>query len=160
MTREEKIQEAIKGITEGIFPSIRRAAKFFEIPEATLRHRYNGTRKTRVDAHEEQQWLNAEEEESVVRYCLLVDDLGFPLTYDLCREIGEDLYRQSYEGDGVEFGEHWVGRFLKRHKELKGKMGKGISRQRSTGSNPEIICKFLEEVHRVVVEDKIPPSNM
>ena len=39
-------------------------------------------------------------------------------------------------------------------------MGEGISRQRSIGSNPELVSKFLVEVHRVVVEDKIPPTNM
>lgn len=160
MSREEKIQEALKGLKEGLFPSVRRAAKFFEIPETTLRNRYHGARKTRVEAHEEQQWLSTEEEESVVRHSLLVDDLGFPLTYGLCREIAEDLYQQSHKGEEVKFGEHWVGHFLKRHKELKGKVGKGISCQRSTGSNPAIMCKFLEEVHRVVVEENILPSNI
>jgi len=41
MPIEEKIQGAVKGIMEGIFLSIRRAAPFFEISESTWRHRYN-----------------------------------------------------------------------------------------------------------------------
>ena len=92
MPSEEKIQEAIKGIKEGTFPSIRRAALFFEIPESTLRRRYNGMKKTRIEGHVAQQLLTVEEEASVVRYCLLVDDLGFPLSYDMAQEIAEDLY--------------------------------------------------------------------
>ena len=60
----------------------------------------------------------------------------------------------------MEFGEHRVARFLKRHKELKGKIGKGISRQRATASHPEVVSNFLDSVHKIVIGDKIPLCNM
>jgi len=43
-----------------------------------------------------------------VRYSLLVDDLGFPLSKKIAREIAEDLYQKFHEGNGLEFEDHWV----------------------------------------------------
>jgi len=58
VVKESKLQETIEGLKAGKFPSVRRAAKFFDVPETTLRNRYKGRRKTRVESHEEQQHLD------------------------------------------------------------------------------------------------------
>jgi len=47
VVKESKLQEALEGLKAGKFPSVRRAAKFFDVPETTLRNRYKGRRKTR-----------------------------------------------------------------------------------------------------------------
>lgn len=52
--------------------------------------------------------MTVEEEATLIRYCLLVDDLGVPLSYEMAQEIAEELYKKSYKEKGMEFGEHWV----------------------------------------------------
>ena len=46
IVRESKVQEAIEGLKAGKFPSGRRAAKSFDVPETTLRNQYKRRRKT------------------------------------------------------------------------------------------------------------------
>ena len=145
---------------EGEIPSVRRAALIFEIRETTLRNRYKGRRKTRIEGYKEQQWLTSEEENAMKRYCLMVDDLGFPLKYETLREIAQDLYSRSHEGEEQEFGENWIARYLRRHQEIKGKIAKALSRQRAMASDPEVICKFLQVAHDFTVQEKIPPKNI
>ena len=60
-----------------------------------MRSRYNWMKKTWIEGHVAQQLLKVEEEASVVRYCLLVDNLGFPLAYEMAQEIAKDLYQKS-----------------------------------------------------------------
>lgn len=50
--QEKKIKEAIKGVKEGKFTTIRKAAILFELAESTLRSRYEEKGKTRVDGYE------------------------------------------------------------------------------------------------------------
>jgi len=65
VVKESKLQEAIEGLKAGKFPSVRGAAKFFDMPETTLRNRYKGRRKTRVESHAEQQYLDKDQEKAL-----------------------------------------------------------------------------------------------
>ena len=140
---EKKIQEAIKALQGGEIPSVRRAALIFEIPETTLRNRYKGRKKTRTEGHEKQQWLTSDEEDAVKRYCLMVDEMGFPLRYDTLREIAEDLYSKAHEGKEAGLGENWIARYLRRHSEIKGKIAKAILCKRAIASNPLLLFMSL-----------------
>jgi len=65
VVKESKLQEAIEGLKAGKFPSVRRVAKFFDVPETTLRNQNKGRRKTRVESYEEQQHLDKDQEKAL-----------------------------------------------------------------------------------------------
>jgi len=62
VVEESKLQETIEGLQEGKCPSVRRAAKFFDVPETTLR---NWRTKTRIGSHEEQQHFGKDQEKAL-----------------------------------------------------------------------------------------------
>ena len=40
--KEARVQEALKGLENKVYPSIRQAAKACNVPASTLNHRFNG----------------------------------------------------------------------------------------------------------------------
>ena len=165
--KEARIQTALVGIANGQYPSVNHAARECGVPPSTLHHHLNG-RQTRVESHEDQQLLSANEEKEIVRWITHATATGYPPRHATLRSMATEIQRRcvcQINDDSIEhvsypeIGTEWVKRFLTRHPELKSKVGKSIDAARVTDASPEILTKWLEEYNRVVTEYDIETEN-
>ena len=77
-SKEARLLLALEAIQNDKKLSIRAAAKLYNVPEATLRHRRAG-RTARRDTPPNSKKLTQSEEEAVVRYILELDSRSFLL---------------------------------------------------------------------------------
>ena len=75
-SNESRLQLAIESIKNDKTLSVRGAAKLYNVPEATLRHRING-RRVRQDTRANSTRMTELEEEAIVKYVLDLDSRGF-----------------------------------------------------------------------------------
>lgn len=61
-TRSDNISKALADYDNGLFKSIRAAAKAYQLPKSTLQGRFDG-RETRLAAHEAQKRLTSIQED-------------------------------------------------------------------------------------------------
>jgi len=165
--KEARIQAALVGIANGQYPSVNHAARECGVPPSTLHHRLNG-RQSRVESHEEQQLLSANEEKEIVRWITHSTATGYPPRHATLRSMAAEIQRRrvrQINDDSIEhvsypeIGTEWVKCFLTRHPKLKSKVGKSIEAARVTDASPEILTKWLEEYYRVITEYDIEPEN-
>ena len=77
LTSEGRVVLAIEAIRTTSKMSVRQAAKIYQVPEATLRHRISG-RTSKAEQRNARHNLSEFEEETLVRYILDLDLRGFP----------------------------------------------------------------------------------
>ena len=77
LTKESRIILAIEAICTTKKISIRHAAKTYNVPEASIRHRISG-RTPKSETRNGRHQLTPAEEETLVRYILDLDTRGFP----------------------------------------------------------------------------------
>ena len=82
---EAKIQDAIKGIQNKEFPSIRSATSHFQVSRSTLSNRLTGM-QPRAQAYESRQILSNAEEKTLVRWVTRQTAIRFPVTLALLKE--------------------------------------------------------------------------
>jgi len=140
--REKGIRDAKRDYLNGIEPSIRSAASTYGIPYTTLQNRLRG-RQPHQEAHQKQQLLTVEQERSIVRFCVALDDLGHPLKLPLVKQFASSLLTPSQRRN---VGKHWLSRFLCRNPSLVTKFSQRLDRQRATASNPAILKDFYQKV--------------
>ena len=87
------IVEAIQGLENKEFPSIRSAARHFEVPFTTLRDRIAGT-KTRAESYEMRQILSNAEEKALVRWITRLTSTSYPIIPALLKETVEEIWKQ------------------------------------------------------------------
>ena len=109
---EESIRLAKQDFISVIEPSIRSAARTYNIPYTTLRDRLHGL-QTHTEAHRELQLLSVQEEKAIVSFCQTLDDWGHPVTIKILKQFAQSLLPGQQR-----VGKHWAGRFLKHNPAL------------------------------------------
>jgi hypothetical protein len=140
--RENNLQNARNDYINGVEPSIRSAASTYGVPYATLRDRLQGV-QSRVEAHQSEQILSVEEEESIVRFCEPLDDLGHPLKVKMVKVFAMSLLPP---GRRRQLGKHWLIRFLNRNPSVTSKFSQRLDHQRTNADNPAILKDFYRKV--------------
>src|ERR1700761_759439 len=107
---ENALADAIDAVSNGV--SVRRAARDWAIPEATLRHRRAG-RKPRIDAHTFEQKLSPVQETRLADWIRVQDALGVAPTHAQIRTFASRILLAGGEATGV--GKHWLQGFLRRN---------------------------------------------
>ena len=139
---EESIRLAKQDFISGIEPSIRSAARTYNIPYTTLRDRLHGL-QTRAETHQELQLLTVPGEKAIVRFCQTLDDWGRPVTIKILKQFAQ---LQSLLPGQQRVGKHWAGRFLKRNPALAAKFSHRLDRQRANASDPIILRDYFYKV--------------
>lgn len=75
--QEEALKQAAKGLNEGRFKSLRRAAEAYGVHYSTLHRRMKGS-TSRRKAHIKQQLLSPADEKAIVRWIVRMEEFGFP----------------------------------------------------------------------------------
>ncbi|KAL2155941.1 hypothetical protein VTH82DRAFT_683 [Thermothelomyces myriococcoides] len=115
--KETRIQAAIAAVRAGDVPSLRQAAKLFDVPRGKLTDRFNGM-KDRRTAQQPHQRLSPEEEESIVKAAMAqLDSWGRPMSIGAIENLAAQLLLAK--GDTKPLGKCWCSNFLARHPELR-----------------------------------------
>ncbi|KAM5529027.1 transposase [Fusarium oxysporum f. sp. phaseoli] len=130
---EDDVAEAILDITDrGL--SQNEASQKRGVPQSTLSGRLSGqaSRNERIQAH---QRISKSQEETLIRWVLRQESLGYALSHSQLRACVQAILKQ--QGDNKPLGKHWTTRFVKRHLQLSTKLGKRQEAARFDGFTPK-----------------------
>ncbi|KAG6989090.1 hypothetical protein FocnCong_v021212 [Fusarium oxysporum f. sp. conglutinans] len=137
---KDDVAEAILDITDrGL--SQTGAAQKRGVPRSTLSGRLSGqaSRNERIQAH---QRISKSQEETLLRWVLRQESLGYTLSHSQLRACVEAILKQ--QGDNKPLGKHWTTRFVKRHLELSTKLGKRQEAARFDGFTPKVVNWYFD----------------
>lgn len=135
---DAQLAAAKKAVTSGDM-SVRAAGARYGIPKSTLSDHLKGISKKRYGGPSTV--LTPAEEKELVTSCLVMQELGFPLTkYHVSLAVMEylkDGERDSHFRDGIPGRDWWVG-FFRRHPELVQRKPEHLPRNRAQAAKPEV----------------------
>ncbi|RYC77667.1 hypothetical protein BFJ63_vAg19460, partial [Fusarium oxysporum f. sp. narcissi] len=117
------------------------AAQKRGVPRSTLSGRLSGqaSRNERIQAH---QRISKSQEETLLRWVLRQESLGYALSHSQLRACVEAILKQ--QGDNKPLGKHWTTRFIKRHLQLSTKLGKRQEAARFDGFTPKAVNWYFD----------------
>ena len=137
---EDEVVEAIFDITDrGI--SLKKAAQRRGIPRSTLQGRMKGA-EAKKDVEQPYQRLTKTQEDRLCQWLLRQEALGFALSHRQFRHAVDSLLSQQGEIEAV--GKKWVSRFIKRHPEIKTKIGKVQESARFDAFTPKAVNWYFD----------------
>src|SRR5436305_12640198 len=101
--KEARIQEALVGLSNGLYPSEYAAAKALGLSANTLGRRRKGG-KSIAERHESSQLLSVAEEKALARWITRLTFSGYPATHTFIREMAEEIRQRrvrSINSDGM-----------------------------------------------------------
>lgn len=154
---ESQIQQALEALRNQEFPSIRAAARGYNVPESTLRTRLKGVQNRRT-THEYRKRLSVRQQEFLVEWILEQEAQGFPPSHARARDMATRILRMN--GDSQELGKKWIHKFIQDNPRIASVVGKPIEAARINGTNPEAIQEFYTRLQDLVHQYNIQPCNM
>ncbi|ODM17137.1 hypothetical protein SI65_07536 [Aspergillus cristatus] len=115
--QEGRILLAIQAIKKHEIPSIREAARRFNVPRTTLQDRLHG-HQNRGEARANNHKLTQTEEETLKKWILSMDSRGAAPRPAIVREMADLLLATRGSTPVQTVGENWVFNYVKRHPEL------------------------------------------
>jgi hypothetical protein len=137
---EDDVAEAILDITDrGLSPT--EAAQKRGVPRSTIYRRLSGqaSRNERIHA---QQRISKSQEETLLRWVLRQESLGYAPSHSQLRACVEAILQQ--QGDNKPLGKHWTTMFVKRHLQLSTKLGKRQEAARFDGFTPKAVNWYFD----------------
>lgn len=133
-----QLNAAMKAVECGEL-TIRGAAARFNIPRSTLHDHISG-KHTRVHSGAPTV-LTAEEEKEIERACVVLQDMGFPLTREFVAVAIRDFLKVRGRGekfrDGIPGYDWWLG-FFRRHPKLVERKPEHLPKCRAVAAQPEV----------------------
>jgi hypothetical protein len=154
-TQEARIILAIEAIRTSKKLSKRSAAKIYEVPEATLRHRIAG-RTYRPEIKANCYKLNDLEEDTIIRYILDLDSRGFAPRIASVQDMANLLLKSR---GALCVGKNWPYRFVQRRPELKTRFNRVYDFQRALCEDPELIGAWFRLVENMRAKYGIVDSD-
>jgi ribosome recycling factor len=136
---ETSLSEAVHDLQTRKFTSIRAAARFHHVDRVTLQRRLQGG-LSHKQQHKQRLLLSEEQEKLLKSWILDSEAAGHPPTHGYIRELVGLLSRQA--GGPSTIGHNWIQRFIKRHPDIKSKVGKKIEAERVRNTSPEALAEW------------------
>ena len=133
-----------------------------DVPLSTLYHRDHG-RRSKEEQAQSQQYLTREEEKAIVKFLLLMSNLGQPVRIKFIPSLAFSVARQrSTSNQPIKPpGKNWPRAFEKRHPELKARRVRSIDWKRHGNTIHDKIREWFEMIGRVLQHDlAILPKNV
>jgi len=140
LSREDRINLAIKAIKSDTSLSTKRAAAIYGVPRSTLRTRRAGT-TSRRDSQPNSSKLTKYEEEAIVQCIQKLDARGFAPTLGYVRDMANQLLAVR---DGGQVGEKWASNLVRRKSQLKSRLTRQRDRQRVLCSDLGVIRPWFD----------------
>jgi hypothetical protein len=118
LSKEERIQLALKATKEPQNLSVRRATIIYQVSRRSIDRRRAGTQSTR-DTHPKSSALTKAEEQALVQYIKKLDAQGLALTLCWVEDMANQLRAAR---DAKPVGPRWASNFVKREPGLKSRM--------------------------------------
>jgi hypothetical protein len=141
LTREERVQLAIKALEDGTISSQRKAGIQFNIPQSTLQARIQGRRSAR-EVQQCQQRLSVQEEDSIKRCIHTMTSWGWPVSIKYLKSLTIGLLQAR--GDYEPLGQHWYKNFLARHPDLKTAWSRSLDQSRKDATDYTILQDWFK----------------
>ena len=163
LSLEQRYEKALKGLEDGTYESLAKAAQANDLSKSSLGHRKNG-RRPRQEAHQSEQIFTPAAEKAIAKWILKLDDYGFSPRVDilmgLVKHLAKDAKNRQVQirdfAQGKKppqkniIGKNWITRFLNRHPVLAAKFASRIDRQRANASNPRIINNHFKKLGKIM----------
>jgi len=154
---ETSLQEAINDVKTRKFASVRAAARFHHVDPVTLQRRLRGGLSYKQQ-HKQQLLLSEHQEKLLKSWIVESEAAGHPATHGYVRELVSLISRQS--GGSSTIGTNWVPRFIKRHPDIKSKVGKKIEAERIQNTTPEALADWYNLFDRIRRTHNVKLSNI
>jgi Tc5 transposase-like DNA-binding protein/Psq-like protein len=149
--QEGRLLLAIQAIQKQEIPSIREAARLFQLPRATLQGRLAGQphrSDTRANCHK----LTELEEQSLLKWILDMDRRGAAPRQSMVREMANILLAKRGSVAFQLVGRNWVSNFVKRYDELASRFSRRYDYRRAKCEDPKIIREWFSCVEETIRE--------
>ena len=158
------MDRASQVLAQGLPPDIPRTyaalAERGDVPLSTLHHRDQG-RRSREELAQSQQYLTPEEEKAIVRFLLLMSNLGHPVRIKFIRSLAFSVARRRSTDNPIKPpGKNWPQAFEKRHPELKARRVKAMDWKRHGGHIYDKVTEWFEVIGKVLQDPAIRPENV
>jgi hypothetical protein len=155
--REQTIQDAIRDYNNGVFKSLREAAKHYRVPHQRLSDRIGG-KTTKQQARVSQQALSPAQERMLVQWVIDLETLGQAPTHASIREMAGLISKLN--GGPTHIGKGWVIRFLQRNPDIKSKRGRAIDTKRLKNITKEAIQQWFTNLLEVLEAKNVKTNNI
>jgi hypothetical protein len=157
--QEGRILLAISALEKKEISTISKAAQIFNVPRSTLRDRLKGS-KYRNEARANGHKMTQNEEESLIRWILSMDQRGAAPRPSHVREMANILLAQRGSTPTQTVGEKWVYNFINRHDEIKTRFSRRYNHQRAKCEDPKIILEWFNRVQITIMQYGIAPEDI
>jgi hypothetical protein len=142
------LEQAVEGLKNGQFTSLRDAAAKTGFAKSTLRNHQNGV-KCRREAHIFEQKLSPELEQHLLEWMLAEDRAGLPLTYASVRSMVNDIL--DCLGITTGLGKNWIRDFVRRYPAIKIVNQRLIEADRVNACNTKTISAYFDQ-HSALIQ--------
>jgi hypothetical protein len=160
--QEARILQAIKAIHDNISPTIRAAARAYDVPDTTLRRRLRGL-PPRQQGQISNRLLLPTEEEALIQWILSMSERGLPPRISTVRQMANILLA-ARDGSSADtpstVGENWVRRFVNRHEQLRSKYTRKYDHQRALCEDPKAMNDWFRLVENIRAKYGIPDEDV
>jgi Tc5 transposase DNA-binding domain len=152
---EGRVLLAINAFNQGQFPSLRAAAKAYDVSPTTTQRRAHG-RPSRRESQPNSRKLSSTEELTLENWIISLDTRGFPPRVSAVRDIANLLLTARTKSKPTStsrtVGENWARNFINRHDTLKSKFSRKYDYQRAKNEDPKVIREWFQRVQRTIQE--------
>jgi hypothetical protein len=143
---------AIKAIRDGQYLSAAAAARAFNVPVSTLKHRIKGRQfwdESRPSGHK----FTMLEEKSMAKWLLSMDSRGAALTHAMLRDMANLLLRSRElipSDPPPKVGKNWTTEFVKRHQTLSTRLSRKYNYERALSEDLRVILPWFKLVEHTI----------
>ena len=137
---EALMVEAIFDITDNGL-SQRQAAQKWGVPQRTISRRMSGQSAV-ADQNQPRKHFSRDQEDRLVAWILRQESLGYAPSQSQIRACAVATLKQ--QGCVSKLGRHWVEKFIKRHAELKSKVGRRQEARRFDAFTPRAVHWYFD----------------
>ena len=161
---EAKMQEALNGLSSGLYKTPYKAHKALGISKSTLLRRINGG-KSRAEARQAQQLLSKAQEKALAEWISQLTATGHPARHEFIREMAEEIRKQRDDSidartTNLPISREWVPQFLNRHPHLKTRLIRSIEAARIKDVTKDAVIGWFAQLQETIEKHQITLENI
>lgn len=156
---EGRVSLALQAYRNHQFPSLREAAKTYDVNFSTLQRRHHGTR-SRLETTANSRKFTTAEEELLVQKVLYQCAQGLPPQQAVVKDWANVMLRSKQPSDPQTVGTNWVTKFVKRHPELNSVYNRKMDYQRAECEDPEVMRLWFKLVQDTISKYGVPEEDI
>ena len=148
---EGRVLLALQAYQKHHLPSLRAAAKAYDVNFSTLQRRHLGT-PSRVDTPANSRKFTLAEEQLLVQKILRLCDEGFHPQRSIVEDMANTMLQSKNPSNLQTVGRNWVTTFVKRHPQLDSVYNRKFDYQRASCEDPELISLWFKLVQDTIAK--------